>query len=99
MTGQTFKEPPIRGDACSQLLQTLARDVGLKMTATGKGDEDARGIVTRAFNAELSANEIWKGVAEMFQMAEYGELPERMKAQLAGIILRSRANVELGAKR
>jgi hypothetical protein len=88
----------MNGDATSQLVQTVAREIGLKLTASGKGDEDIRGLVRRTYNAELACQEIWKGVAELFQMKELGQLSESLQAKVAAIILRSKANVELGAK-
>lgn len=90
--------PPLRGDATSQLVQTMARSIGLQIKATGKGNEDIALLVQRTYNAELSREEIWKGVAELFQMAEMGTLPEPMKAKIAGIILRAKSNTEIGAK-
>lgn len=98
MTDQRILEQPIRGDALSQLIQTLARDIQLKLTASGRGLDDLRAIMVRCVNVEMAHQEIWKGVSLLFQMNETNTLPEPVKAQMASIVLAAKANMEIGAR-
>lgn len=100
MTEQTFRTAPLTGDAVSQLIQLVARDVGLKsFKPTGRGDTDVRQLVTRAYNVELGNQELWVCVGDILKLVDATpEISEVFKATLSAGVLRARACVDLGQK-
>lgn len=100
MTQQTYRAPPMTGDATSQLLQIIARDVGLTgFRPTGKGAEDARQIICLAYNNEKLIRDLWQMAADFSRaLDECPELPEHVAVIVKTAILRTRSNAELGNK-
>jgi hypothetical protein len=100
MTEQTFKQTPMSGDAVSQLVQLLVKEIGLKnFKATGKGDADIRSVVTRAFNSDLGRQELWNMTSDFLKLIdETPGLPESFLATVSAGVLRARACVDIGQK-
>jgi len=92
--------PPPLGDATSQLVQIICRDVGLKFIPTQKGAEDIRKLVCEAYNTRLVVEALWKMCREFTTaIDEAGEsVPEAFKAIVSAGILQAKSNVELGRK-
>lgn len=87
------------GDTVSRLLQTIAKDVGLKdVRWSGKGDADIRAIMVELYNTRLARDTLWVGLKDLYDMPELKTLPESLQAKLASIILLTRANFELKLK-
>lgn len=87
------------GDSVSKLLQVIAKDVGVKdVTYTGKGQDDAKNIITQLYNSRLIKDSLWQGMTELCQMKEMKELPESIQAKIMAIILTARGKIELGLK-
>lgn len=100
MTEQTFappKRPLFTGDAVSQLVQVIVRDVNLQgFKATGKGDADVRQLAIRAFNSFTERQELWNGIADLLKLIDTTPgLPESFLAGLSATVLRTRANIDL----
>lgn len=86
------------GDSVSRLLQTHAREAGLKRVWIGNGRIDSRNLVFELRNVTNQRDNLWRGLQELYSMSELKELPENVQAKLMAVILNSRACTELEVK-
>jgi hypothetical protein len=103
VTGQTVQPPrlaPLHGDAISQLVQLIMRNLSVTdFKATGKGDDDITAVVKRMANAEMASRELWKAMGDFVNLLDATPgLPESLKAVVSLGILRARGNAELSKK-
>lgn len=91
---------PYQGDAVSQLLQMICRDVGVTgVPWTGRGHDDARLMATSFYNFKLARDELWKSFVELGAMPELQSMPEAIQTKVCIMVLRAKACMELGSKR
>lgn len=83
------------GDALSKLLQLQAGRHEIKLNWTGKGIEDLTALCNAHAVKAGMAKHLWNGVRELMQMPEMGQLPEPLQAQMASIVLKAQAFIDL----
>ncbi len=86
------------GDSVSRLLQTHAKEIGMKRVWDGNGRIDTRNVIIELHNMRALKDEIWKGVQELYAMPELKDLPESVQAKMMSIILNARSCAELSIK-
>ncbi|SRR6266404_8422546 len=86
------------GGALSRLIQLHAGRQDIRLTWVGNGTADLLALVNaHAIKARL-AKHLWTGMRELMQMPELKELPEPLQAQIASIILKAQALVDLSTE-
>ena len=84
------------GDSLSQLVQVRARRFGIRIKWTGRAIEDIDALCQEYWNRKNFNECLWdNGLRQLMLMPEYATLPEAMQAQIASIVLKSRAHFEL----
>jgi hypothetical protein len=86
------------GDSLSKMLQVFGKEAGLKRIWTGDGRKDARDLVFELHNAQITRDQLWNGIKDLYSLPELKELPERVQAALMAIILHRRALSEMDTK-
>lgn len=82
-------------DALSRLIQLQAGRYDIRLAWTGRGVEDMVQLVNaHAVKARMSKH-LWTGMQELVRMPEMSQLPEPLQAQIASIVLKAQALVDL----
>lgn len=82
-------------DALSRLIQLQAGRHDIRLTWVGKGVDDLIALVNaHAVKARMSKH-LWNGMRELMQMPELKTMPEPLQAQVASIILKAQALIDM----
>lgn len=83
------------GDALSRLIQLQAGRHDIRLTWSGSGTADLIALCNaHAVKARMSKH-LWTAVRELMQMPEFALMPEALQAQVASIVLKAQALLEL----
>jgi hypothetical protein len=83
------------GDALSRLIQLQAGRYDIRLVWTGKGTEDLIAMCNAHSVQARMAKHLWTGMRELMLMPEMKDLPDPIQAQVASIILKAQALVDL----
>ena len=90
-----MSEQLVPGDSLSQLVQLRARLFGIHLKWTGRAIEDIDMLCQEYWNRKTLNESLWdNGVRKLMTMPEFTQLPDRMQAQIASIVLSARAFFE-----
>lgn len=85
----------VAGDALSQIIQVLARQVGVSVLLTGKGQEDLAAILIQFKEAKNRADEWAQAIRDIIEFADTTpDCPESVKAYVVAAVLRARVNFD-----
>jgi hypothetical protein len=86
---------PATGDALSKLIQLQASRHDIRLAWTGHGVQDLTALMYAHSTKARMAKHLWTSTRELLNMPEMNELPEPIQAQIACIILKAQALLEL----
>lgn len=100
-TGPALQMKVERGDAVSQLVQTLAKAIKFDdVKFTGKGEDDIANVLRFAKSAQIARTEILTAIATIMaypKVKELMEADETFQASVVVPLLKARAQISLRA--
>jgi hypothetical protein len=82
-------------DALSRLIQLQAGRHDIRLTWVGKGIDDLIALVNAHAVKARMAKHLWTGMRELMQMPEIKTMPEPLQAQIASIIMKAQALIDM----
>lgn len=83
------------GDALSKLIQLQASRYDIRLAWVGRGVDDLVALVNAHAVQARMAKHLWTGMRELMRLPEMSLLPEPLQAQIASIVLKAQALVDL----